>query len=326
LQFSKQENILVVLIVTAILTSGIAFILSGCVRSREAGHKNQNNISVAIIDTPLSAPTPTPLPPPQKLSNPPAIIRSIYVTGYSAGSKSYLNYLTSLFKNTDINAVVVDVKGSDGHVTYASGAEDVKKYNLDDDAISNIDDLVRFFHSQNIYVIGRIAVFEDPVFAKARPDLAIYNEKETLRDASGQTTNLVLWKDNNKLSWMDPASKDVWNYDVSLAQDAFGHGFDEVNFDYVRFPTDGQENNMGFPVWDGKTPMADVIDSFFKYVHANLANDPTSPEGSAGRGKISADLFGLTTVNNDDMGIGQPLPILTTSRPWFILLTMQMDL
>ena len=260
-----------------ILTGGIIFVIQKKVVGKSAVIAD---VQSGTVPTPTISPTPTPIPPPQKLSNPPAIIKAVYVTGYSAGSKNYLNYLTNLFKNTQINAVVVDIKGSDGQT---------KLYNA--------DSFVRFLHDQNIYVIGRIAVFEDPVFAKARPDLAIYNKSESgdlSNPACPEPCRRVLWKDNNKLAWMDPASPDVWNYNVSLAKDAFSNGFDEVNFDYVRFPTDGQEKNMGFPVWDEKVSMADTINNFFKYVRTNLAGQ-----------KISADLFGLTTVNNDDMGIGQ---------------------
>ena len=81
-----------------------------------------------------------------------------------------------------------------------------------------------------------------------------------------------------------------------MAKDALYHGFDEINFDYVRFPSDGKADTMGFPVWDGKTPLQDVIKTFFQYVRANLSGE-----------KISADLFGQTTTNKDDMGIGQLL-------------------
>lgn len=251
--------------------------------------ENNNTVSVVAAPAPQISPVPTPLPPPQKLANPPAIIKSVYMTGYSAGSKSYLNYLDQLFRNTQINAVVVDVKGSSGYVSYDSQAENVLKYNLSDREIPDIDALVRFFHDRNIYVIGRIAVFEDPVFAKARPDLAVYSKSATV-----DLSHPVLWKDNNRIAWVDPASKDVWDYDVSLAKDALYNGFDEINFDYVRFPTDGNAGNMGFPIYDGKTPKADVITNFFQYARANLSD-----------AKISVDLFGLTTVDTDDMGIGQ---------------------
>ncbi|MGA2417766.1 MAG: putative glycoside hydrolase, partial [Candidatus Staskawiczbacteria bacterium] len=287
MQFSKWENIFVVLIMTAILTAGISFALRDKVNFISQAAAVSNNTSTAASQIPVVSPPPP--PPPQKLSNPPEIIKSVYVTGYSAGIKSYLNYLSLLFKNTEINAVVVDIKGSDGRVSYASAAGDVKKYNLTDYAIPDIDALVKFFHDQNIYVIGRIAVFEDPVYAKARPSLAIYDKTKTT-DLSAP----VLWRDNNGISWLDPASKDVWDYDISLAKDAFYNGFDEVNFDYVRFPSDGKMENAGYPVWDQKVPMSETIKNFFQYIRNNLPDE-----------KISVDLFGLTTVNSDDMGIGQ---------------------
>jgi hypothetical protein len=116
--------------------------------------------------------------------------------------------------------------------------------------IKDIDSLVRFFHDQNIYVIGRIAVFEDPGLAKGRPDLAVYDKIKST------ATQKVLWQDNHGLNWIDPASKEAWTYNVALAKDVLSHGFDEINFDYIRFPSDGKVNNMGFPVWDA--PLADL--------------------------------------------------------------------
>lgn len=284
------------LIMTAVLSTGVSLALED---ANFAGSKQvaavssvQNSVAgqASAIDD-LAVPLPP--PPPQKLSNPPEIIKAVYVTGWSAGTKKYLNYLSYLFETTEINAVVVDIKGSNGFVSYASGAEEVKKYHLNNNAISDINALVRFFHDKNIYVIGRIAVFEDPIYSKARPELAVYDKAKT-EDLSGHPSGRVLWQDNNKLSWLDPASKEAWRYNVSLAKDALSHGFDEINFDYIRFPTDGNMENIGFPVWDGKTPKSSVIKEFFQYVRQELIGE-----------KISADLFGLTTVNTDDMGIGQ---------------------
>jgi len=248
-----------------------------------------SNVKSDVLSSSITSINPLPSPPPQKLSNPPKIIKAVYVTGYSAGTKKYLNYLTNIFKTTEINSVVIDIKDYSGLVSYDSLAPDVKKYNLYNNAIPDINALVKFFHDKNIYVIGRIAVFEDPGYSKSRPELAIYNKN--------QTTNLsqpVLWQDNNKLSWMDPSSKEVWDYNISLAKDAFYHGFDEINFDYVRFPTDGNKDSMGFPVYNGKTMKSEIIKEFFNYTRQNLAGE-----------KISVDLFGQTTTNTDDMGIGQ---------------------
>ena len=284
---------------------------------------NQASTVVAVVSEP---PTPTPVPPPQKLANPPEIIKAVYVTGYSAGSKKYLDYLSTLFKNTEINAVVVNIKEDDGRVSYKSGVEDVKKYGLYNGAIKDIDALVRFFHDKNIYVIGRIVVFDDPIYSKIKPDLAIFN-KPTPTPTPTPTAAVIpaetiienpspvpitspeptLWKDNKGITWLDPTAKGVWDYNISLAKDAFYHGFDEINFDYIRFPSDGKTQNMSFHSWDAKTTKAGVIKSFFEYLRQELAGDPPPPgsPASAWRGKISVDLFGQTTTNKDDMGIGQ---------------------
>lgn len=290
--FSKIKNFCVVLIMTIVLMSGVSFVL-------KSNNIVNSQVSIIDIENSISDLLPqndniinnTPLLPslPQKLVNPPAVIRAVYVTGWSAGTQKYLDYLGNLFAKTEINAVVIDIKSSSGYVTYSSGAEEVKKYNLNRNEISDIDYLVRFLHDKQIYVIGRIVVFEDPVYSNARPELAIYNKIK-----KGDLEKPILWEDNNKLSWLDPASKEVWDYNISVAKDAFLHGFDEMNFDYVRFPSDGKIENMGFPIFDAKTSKSQVIKEFFIYIKQQLSNE-----------KISIDLFGQTTVNKDDMGIGQ---------------------
>lgn len=250
---------------------------------------------VSIAPPPVSSFESAPSAPAEKLENPPEIIKAVYVTAWSGGSKTYLNYLSNLFRITEINAVVVDIKDYSGLVSYRSGAPEAKKYNLYNYAISDIDSLVRFFHNQNIYVIGRISVFEDPAYARAKPELAVYDKtKPALPLNNSMELSYELWQDYKGLSWVDPASKEAWDYNVSLAKDALYHGFDEINFDYIRFPSDGNMKNMGFPVFDEKTPMTAVIRDFFRYLRTELPNE-----------KISADLFGLTTVKTDDLGIGQ---------------------
>ena len=277
---SRWDNFLIVAVMVQVLLTGVSF-----------GLKDQGNIydNLASISQNMVVVKEPAYIPPQKLANPPEIVRAVYVTGYSAGAGKYLDYLTNLFKTTEINAVVVDIKDYSGLVSYKSKAPNAQKYNLYNNAIPDIDSLVRFFHDQNIYVIGRIAVFEDPSFAKARTDLAIYNKSQTT-----DKSRPILWQDSNGLSWVDPASKEVWDYNISLAKDALYHGFDEINFDYVRFPSDGSVKNMSFSVWDEKIPRQEVIKGFFVYLRSQLSGD-----------KISADLFGQTTINKDDMGIGQ---------------------
>ena len=288
MKISWIDKSLVILFMLLVVMAGVSFYLQD-IRTLFYNKAPISNVKSDVLSSSITSINPLPSPPPQKLSNPPKIIKAVYVTGYSAGTKKYLNYLTNIFKTTEINSVVIDIKDYSGLVSYDSLAPDVKKYNLYNNAIPDINALVKFFHDKNIYVIGRIAVFEDPGYSKSRPELAIYNKN--------QTTNLsqpVLWQDNNKLSWMDPSSKEVWDYNISLAKDAFYHGFDEINFDYVRFPTDGNKDSMGFPVYNGKTMKSEIIKEFFNYTRQNLAGE-----------KISVDLFGQTTTNTDDMGIGQ---------------------
>jgi len=223
--------------------------------------------------------------PPQKpLSNPPSVIKAIYLTGWSAGNEDKINYAIGLVKATELNAVVIDVKDYSGYVLYDIKSAEVEKYKAKDAQISKINALIKRLHDEGIYAIARISVFQDPVLAKARPDLAIKSKK------SGG-----LWLDNKKLAWIDPAAKDAWDYNVVIAKDAAARGFDEINFDYIRFASDGNLNDMIFPFYNNSSTLKSrVIKDFFKHLRSEL-------EGI----KISADLFGLATVNNNDLGIGQ---------------------
>ena len=167
------------------------------------------------------------------------------------------------------------------------------------------------FHRRGIYVIARIVVLQDSVLAKARPDLAIHNKKKIslLKKPSSSLSSSLplssfsLWVDNLRLNWIDPSSKEAWRYNVFIAKNAFSHGFDEVNFDYIRFPSDGNLQNMDFPFWDGKTPKRAVVKNFFKYIRKELPDEI-----------ISIDLFGLSTISTDDLGIGQ---VIEDARGYF---------
>jgi len=231
---------------------------------------------------------------------PPEKIKAVYLTSWSAASKSKINYIIDLAKKTEINAVVIDIKDYSGYVGYELNSEIAskpKEYGAERIRIRDIDKLIENLHKQGIYVIGRITVFQDPVLAYARPDLAIYNKlffKEKNNTFSSLFSSFFFWLDNLKLAWVDPASPEVWDYNISIAKDALSRGFDEINFDYVRFPSDGNLRNMGFPFWDGETPRHLIVKEFFKKMRENLPN-----------AVLSVDLFGLSTVNRDDLGVGQ---------------------
>ncbi len=221
-----------------------------------------------------------------QLSNPPSVVKGIYVTGWTAGSETRINSLIELINKTEVNAIIIDVKDYSGFISYdindprfeSTGA-------LKELRILKPNLLIKKLHDHGIYVIARVTVFQDSILAKAHPEWALKNKN------TGE-----LWRDRKSLAWMDPASKEVWDYNVALAKDALGRGFDEVNFDYIRFPSDGNLQEIEYPHWDGLREKHLTMRDFFKYLRENL-----------GEAKISADLFGLVTVAVDDLGIGQRL-------------------
>lgn len=224
------------------------------------------------------------IPPQQQLANPPAIAKGIYLTGWSAGSSVKMQSVINLIKRTELNAVVVDIKDYSGYVSYATAIPEVKASGAENEIrIARPNTLIKELHDNGIYVIGRITDFQDPILAKAHPEWALKNK----------TTGGV-WKDNHGLSWIDPAAKPAWEYFAAITRDAFSRGFDEIQFDYIRFASDGALENIEYPYWDGKTPKATIIARYFKFLRDQFPSQ-----------KISADLFGLATVNSDDLGIGQ---------------------
>lgn len=221
---------------------------------------------------------------PQKpLENPPKEIKAIYATSWSASSQKKVDYLINLIKSTELNAIVIDIKDFSGYVAYDIKTPEVEKYNAKEIKISKINSLIKQFHDQEIYVIARVTIFQDPVLARARPDLAIKSKK------TGQ-----IWKDKKGLAWIDPSAKEAWDYNIAVAKDAASRGFDEINFDYIRFASDGNLDDMSFPNWNGENSKNIVINNFFKYLRENTGDI-----------KISADLFGLSTIDKGDLGIGQ---------------------
>jgi hypothetical protein len=218
------------------------------------------------------------------LADPPKEIKALYSTSNSAGSSAKIDNFIKLIKKAKLNAIVIDIKDYTGYVFYDSGLEDVEKYKAEKILIPKINTLIKKLHDENIYVIARVVVFQDPRLANARPDLAVKNK------VTGG-----IWRDNLNLAWIDPSAPAAWDYIVEISQDAASRGFDEINYDYIRFPSDGRLSTMSFPFFDKKgIKKSEGIDEFFTYLRSKT-------EGV----RISADLFGLTTSAEGDLGIGQ---------------------
>src|SRR3989344_533471 len=145
---------------------------------------------------------------------------------------------------------------------------------------------VENLHNKNIYVIGRVTVFQDPAFAKAHPNLAVKRKSDG-----------GVWKDRKGISFIDVGARPFWDYIISIATSSYAIGFDEINFDYIRFPSDGDMKDISF-THTGTTTKKEILRQFFEYLDSKIA----------GTGVVtSADLFGMTTTNTDDLGIGQVL-------------------
>ncbi|TSC81834.1 MAG: hypothetical protein G01um101419_742 [Parcubacteria group bacterium Gr01-1014_19] len=234
---------------------------------------------------PAVIPKVTDIEPQKPLSFPPDKIKAIYATSWSASSEKKLRYIIDLIKETELNAVVIDVKDYSGYLAYNTELELPKKYNAVELRIPQLNKLIKRLHDENIYVIGRISVFQDQRLALARPELALYS-----------STTGATWKDHKGLTWMDAASTEVWDYNIAVAKEILSRGFDEANLDYIRFASDGDLNDIKYPSWDEKQLKTRVMKDFFEYVRFQIPD-----------GRISADLFGLVTVNKDGLGIGQHL-------------------
>jgi len=197
--------------------------------------------------------------------------RSIYLTGLMAGSDRGVN-IVKRWREVGGNAVVFDIKDSDGTVNVAFehpliGAH--KTY------IRDLPKYTRFLHSQGMHAIARIAMFRDERLVVSHPELAVKSKK------TGQP-----WRENGKLVWTDPSRVEVQEYDIALALAAADAGADEIQFDYVRFPAEGDQKDAGFnfqtkhPDWR----RADVIADFLRRAYASL-----HPKGVL----LSLDVFGV---------------------------------
>ena len=212
-------------------------------------------------------------------------LKAIYMSAWVAGSRDFRNSLVKMIDETELNAVVIDIKDSTGKISFQIDDLEIQKYGSIENRIRGVKTIIDTLHSKNIYVIGRISVFQDPYMTKIKPEWAV----KRLSDGG-------VWKDRKGLSFLDPTKKEVHDYTLKIALKSYELGFDEINLDYIRYPSDGNMKDINYNLKDGKT-RADNIEEFFKYFSKELKKENNIP--------LSADLFGLTTEAVDDMGIGQ---------------------
>jgi hypothetical protein len=210
-------------------------------------------------------------------------VKGIYVSAWKAQGPS-LDRLIALLRDTELNAMVIDAKNDTGQVTYDSDVPLANEIGSDDTKpIPDMKTLLQKLKQNDIYTIARIVVFKDPYLSGVRKDMA-------MRTKSG-----AVWRDNKGVAWVDPYHPEVQSYNIALAKEAARLGFDEIQFDYVRFPENGKKVDAEVAFRnDNKLSKAELIEQFLRKAKEELPNVP-----------ISADVFGLTPSIEDDMGIGQ---------------------
>ncbi len=215
----------------------------------------------------------------------PEPVKAVYMTSCIASGKNLRAPMVKLVDQTELNAIIIDIKDFSGMVSIEMG-DPRFVLNTKGCHIPDIKEFIAQLHEKGIYVIGRVTVMQDSVYTKSHPDAAV-------KKKSDGTT----WKDKKGLAFVDPGAKEYWQYMVDLGKASYDLGFDEINYDYIRYPSDGDMSNAAF-TRSGSSTKAAMMDRFFASLGHGM-REFSIP--------ISADLFGMTTTNTDDLGIGQIL-------------------
>ncbi|SHI81879.1 putative glycoside hydrolase [Lutispora thermophila] len=220
-------------------------------------------------------------------NNPRVKVRGVYVTIWSA-SNARIDSLIEMAKKTDINTFVIDVKEDKGYMLFPTKA--AEKYSPEANkhaTVKDIEALMKKLKDNNIYTIARIVSFKDPLYTAHNPDKAII-----YKDTGKPFTN------SDGLVWASPHDRNLWEYNIEVAKEAAEVGFNEIQFDYVRFPaSDGGklDKRLDYRNTTGESKAA-TIQNYLKYAKEQLGPKKVY---------ISADVYGLVGSVEDDMSLGQ---------------------
>ncbi len=234
---------------------------------------------------------------PSHTSNPiehttPVHVKGIYITGWIAGSQIKMNTLVDLIHQTELNAVVIDVKNDSGEISYDSNVSFANDLKSDErKMIPNMPALLKRLKDEKIYTIARVVAFKDPYLAEKEKKYAIQYK-------TGDT-----WKDSHGTAWVNPYIDQVRKYNMDIALEAATIGFDEIQFDYIRFPENAEKMDKEVNYNNSsQISKSQLISDFLSQAKTELHQKGVF---------ISADVFGLTTSVSDDMGIGQDWSLIS---------------
>ncbi len=206
-------------------------------------------------------------------------VKGIYVTGPMAGSHAFQDLLY-LVDNTELNTMVIDVKNDEGNITWKMDLESAQTIGACTPYVQDIEKLMKEIRAHGIYTIARIVCFKDPYLAKGKPELA-------LKKADGMPVT-----DANGIAWVNPYKEEVWKYLTDVAEAAAEAGFDEVQFDYVRFPIGRDAEEADYGVDMEMYPKKQAISGFLDYAVSRLHQ-----KGIV----VTADVFGTIIGSETDV-------------------------
>lgn len=208
-------------------------------------------------------------------------VKGIYVSGPMAGTAGMDN-LIALVDRTELNALVIDVKNDDGYLTCELDVPLAEQIGSEKHYIKDLPALVQTCKEKNIYLIARVVAFKDPILAEKMPEWSLHNsDGSVFRDKSG-------------LAWVNPYRKEVWEYLASVGEAAIKAGFDEVQYDYVRFSTDSRMKQVDFGDSTKGRTKTEAISGFTLYASERI---------HAAGGRISADVYGVVIDSEEDQQI-----------------------
>ena len=211
----------------------------------------------------------------------PVKVRGIYVSGPVAGTEK-MDDLIKLVDETELNAMVIDIKNDDGKITYNMQSDTVMEIGAATNYIKDISALVSKCKEKDIYLIARIVAFKDPYLAEHKPELSVTN-----KDGS-------IFRDKKGLAWVNPYKREVWDYLIEIATEAANVGFDEIQFDYIRFSTDLKPKQVDFGEEAENVSKIQIITEFTKYAYEKLSKLNVY---------VAADVFGTVIDSKIDQEI-----------------------
>lgn len=213
-------------------------------------------------------------------------VRGIYISGPMAGSTELFQNILDSAAGTEINTVVIDFKDDQGRITCPVDSPVASEIGACRPYVQDMKELIASLKERGLYVIARVVAFRDPWLAEKKPEWSLH-----LADGS-------LYRDRQGMAWVDPYRKEVWDYLLEVGTEAKEAGFDEVQFDYIRFSTEGTMRDVVFDeAVTGGRSKTDVITEFVKYAYENLASQGLF---------VSADVFGTIIGSDiDAQAVGQ---------------------